>query len=125
MYIETEEFTAQGMPFSMGVQYGDMLYLSGQAGALVETGELVEGGIQAETRQTMRNIKSVLEANGSSLDQVNKCTCMLADIAEWGAMSEEYVKFFPNHKPARSTFGTTGLALGARLEIECMAYVEN
>jgi 2-iminobutanoate/2-iminopropanoate deaminase len=125
MYIETEEFTAQGMPFSMGVQYGDMLYLSGQAGALVETGELVEGGIQAETRQTMRNIKSVLEANGSSLDQVIKCSCMLADIAEWGAMSEEYVKFFPNHKPARSTFGTTGLALGARLEIECMAYVEN
>jgi 2-iminobutanoate/2-iminopropanoate deaminase len=125
MYIETEEFTAQGMPFSMGVQYGDMLYLSGQAGALVETGELVEGGIQAETRQTMRNIKSVLEANGSSLDQVIKCSCMLADIAEWGAMSEEYVKFFPNHKPARSTFGTTGLALGARVEIECMAYVEN
>jgi 2-iminobutanoate/2-iminopropanoate deaminase len=125
MYIETEEFTAQGMPFSMGVQYGDMLYLSGQAGALVETGELVEGGIQAETRQTMLNIKSVLEANGSSLDQVIKCSCMLADIAEWGAMSEEYVKFFPNHKPARSTFGTTGLALGARLEIECMAYVEN
>jgi 2-iminobutanoate/2-iminopropanoate deaminase len=125
MYIETEEFTAQGMPFSMGVQYGDMLYLSGQAGALVETGELVEGGIQAETRQTMLNIKSVLEANGSSLDQVIKCSCMLADIAEWGAMSEEYVKFFPNHKPARSTFGTTGLALGARVEIECMAYVEN
>lgn len=125
MYIETEEFTAQGMPFSMGVQYGDMLYLSGQAGALVETGELVEGGIQAETRQTMLNIKSVLEANGSSLDQVIKCSCMLADIAEWGAMSEEYVKFFPNHKPARSAFGTTGLALGARLEIECMAYVEN
>jgi 2-iminobutanoate/2-iminopropanoate deaminase len=87
MYIETEEFTAQGMPFSMGVQYGDMLYLSGQAGALVETGELVEGGIQAETRQTMRNIKSVLEANGSSLDQVIKCSCMLAGIAEWGAMS--------------------------------------
>ena len=125
MYIETEEFTAQGMPFSMGVQYGDMLYLSGQAGALVETGELVEGGIQAETRQTMLNIKSVLEANGSSLDQVIKCSCMLADIAEWGAMSEEYVKFFPNHKPARSAFGTTGLALGARVEIECMAYVEN
>ena len=125
MYIETEEFTAQGMPFSMGVQYGDMLYLSGQAGALVETGELVEGGIQAETRQTMLNIKSVLEANGSSLDQVIKCSCMLADIAEWGAMSEEYVKFFPNHKPARSAFGTTGLALGARVELECMAYVEN
>ncbi|MFT4855522.1 MAG: 2-iminobutanoate/2-iminopropanoate deaminase [Algoriphagus sp.] len=89
MYIETDEFTDQGMPFSMGVQYGDMLYLSGQVGALVETGELLEGGIRAETRQTMLNIKSILEANGSSLDQVIKCTYILADIAEWGAMSED------------------------------------
>lgn len=124
-YIETEEFSKMGYPFCEAVRYGDMLYLSGQIGDLGNSDVLVEGGITEQTRQTMLNIKRVLEQNGSSLDQVIKCTCMLADIKDWADMSKEYVKFFPNHKPARSAMGTSGLALGALVEIECMAYVKN
>jgi len=123
-YIETEEFTKMGYPFSQAVQYGDMLYLSGQVGDLGNSDVLVEGGIMEQTHQAMLNIKKVLEDNGSSLDNVVKCTCMLADIKDWGDMSKEYVKFFPNHKPARSAFATNGLALGALVEIECMAYIK-
>jgi len=122
-YIETEEFAKLNFPFSEAVTYRNIIYLSGQVGDIPNTDKLVEGGIVAETNQTMKNIKRVLEENGSSLDKVIKCTCMLADINEWGQMSAEYIKFFPNHKPARSAFGTTGLAIGARVEIECMAYI--
>jgi 2-iminobutanoate/2-iminopropanoate deaminase len=108
------------LPFSEAVRVGNMLYLSGQLGT-DSTGQVVPGGIGAETRQTLTNIKAVLERHGSSLEQVVKCTVMLADIAEWAAMNEVYVTFFRSHRPARSAFGTTGLALGARLELECMA----
>jgi len=109
-------------PFSEVVKVGDMYYLSGQIGYSNETEKVVEGGIGPETKQTMENIKSVLEKNGLSMDNVIKCTCMLADIDEWADMNKEYVKFFPNHKPARSAFATNGLALGARVEIECIAF---
>ena len=85
--------------------------------------ELISGGIGPETKQTMENISNVLEKYGSSMDKVVKCLCMLADISEWGDMSKAYVKFFPDHKPARSAFAGTGLALGARVEIECWATV--
>lgn len=124
-YIESEEFTKLNMPFSEAVIYGDMIYASGQVGDIGFTteGVLVEGGIGPETRQAMLNIKRVLEQNGSSLDNIIKCTCMLADIDEWAEMSKAYMTFFPNHQPARSAFATTGLALGARVEIECMAYL--
>ena len=113
-----------GLPFSEAVRVGSMLYLSGQIGT-VPGGELrlVEGGIQAETRQTMENIKTVLEKYGSSLDEVVKCTVFLADIAEWPALNEVYVEYFTAHKPARSAVAGSGLALGARVEIECMATV--
>ena len=110
------------LPFSTAVQVGKTIYLSGQIGFSSEAGQLVEGGIGPETRQVMQNIKNVLEENGLSLDNVIKCTCMLADIKDWTEMNEEYVKFFPNKKPARSAFATNGLALGARVEIECIAY---
>ena len=111
-------------PFSEAVRVGNWLILSGQIGVNPETGTLPPGGIKAETKQTMENIKRTLEKYGSSLDQVVKCTVMLADIGEWGAMNEVYVTYFPNHKPARSAFGTSGLALGARLEIECWATIK-
>jgi enamine deaminase RidA (YjgF/YER057c/UK114 family) len=69
------------------------------------------------------NIKDVVEKSGSSMDRVVKCTAFLADIKEWAAMNSVYVTFFPNHKPARSALGANGLALGARVEIECIAAV--
>lgn len=122
-YISPEAFTKMNLPFSQLVKYGHVLYLSGQLGNLPGSTQLVEGGIGPETRQTMENIKAVLESNNSSMDQVIKCTCMLADMTEWPAMNVEYAKFFPKNKPARSALGASGLALGARVEIECMAYV--
>jgi reactive intermediate/imine deaminase len=109
------------MPFSDAVRVGDMLYLSGKIGNVPGTSQLAEGGIQGETRQTMENIKSSLEKYGSSLDEVVKCTVFLADMAEWGAMNEVYVTYFPVNKPARSALGASGLALDARVEIECLA----
>ena len=109
-------------PFSPAVRVGNMLYLAGQLGTSADTkGGLVAGGVQAETRQTMLNIKDVLEKSGSSLDRVVKCTVFMADMREWEAMNEVYATFFPRNKPARSAFGATGLALGARVEIECFA----
>jgi reactive intermediate/imine deaminase len=120
-YLQSKKFTAQNEPFSEAVRVGNMLYLSGQVGNKPGEMNVVPGGIGPETRQTMENIKEVLERFGSSMDQVVKCLCMLEDINEWAEMSAEYVKFFPNHKPARSPFAGTGLAIGAKMEIECMA----
>jgi len=113
-----------GSAFSEAVRVENMLYLSGQLGVNA-SGSLVSGGIKAETKQVMDNIRGVLERNGSGMDRVVKCTVMLLDIAERPAMSEVYASYFPKDRmPARSTFGTTGLALGARVEIECMATVK-
>jgi 2-iminobutanoate/2-iminopropanoate deaminase len=108
------------LPFSAAVRVGSLLILSGQIGT-DSTGHLVPDGITPETRQTLENIKRLLERNGSSLDQVVKCTAMLADMRDWGAMNEVYVTYFPRHLPARSAFGASGLALGARIELECWA----
>jgi reactive intermediate/imine deaminase len=109
-------------PFTPAVQVGDVLYLAGQIGTAASAqGGVVPGGIQAETRQTMLNIKDVLEKSGSDMNHVFKCTVMLADMKEWDAMNEVYVTFFPNHKPARSALGANGLALNAKVEIECLA----
>src|SRR5919199_2904870 len=107
-------------PFSPAVRVGSILYLSGQIGT-GRDGRLVAGGIEAETRQTMENIRDVLQRSGSSLDRVVKCTVMLADMREWDAMNGVYTTYFPRHKPARSALGGNGLALGARVEIECWA----
>ena len=122
-YLNTPAMEAQDFPFSQAVRVNNLLFLSGDIGWDPATGELVEGGIQAETDQTMKNISATLEAFGSSLDKVVKCTVFLADMAEWGAMNEVYREYLPN-KPARSALGTSGLALGARTEIECIAVVD-
>jgi len=113
------------LPFSEAVRVGNMLYLSGQLGYDSETSSLVEGGIAAETRQTLENIKAVLEKHGSSMAEVVKCTVFLADIKEWAAMNAVYITYFPSNPPARSALGSSGLALDARTEIECMATVKN
>ena len=112
----------RGLPFSSAVRVDDTLYMSGNIGNVPGTLELAEGGIQGETRQTLENIQRVVEQFGSSMDRVVKCTVFLADMAEWGAMNEVYKTFFPN-PPARSALGASGLALDARVEIECIAVV--
>ena len=113
----------EGFPFSSAVRAGDLLYLSGQIGVVPGTLELVEGGVGPQTRQTLENIRTVLEYAGSSLERVVKCTVFLRDIADYSAMNEVYRTFFPTNPPARSTVAGSGLALGARVEIECIALV--
>jgi len=112
------------LPFSEAVKVGDMLYLSGQIGVLPGTTDVVEGGIQPETRQTLENIKTVLERSGSSMDRVVKCTVFLVDIEEWPRMNEIYRTYFPENPPARSAMAGSGLAFGSRVEIECIAVVD-
>ena len=103
------------------VRVGNILYLSGKLGTDT-TGNLVPGGIGPETKQTMENIKAVLDKNGSSMDHVIKCTVMLADIKEWADMNTVYTTFFKKERlPARSALGVSGLVRNARVEIECMA----
>ena len=109
------------LPFSEAVAVGGMLYLSGQIGVAPGTLSLVPGGLAPEAKQTMENIKGVLERHGSSMDLIVKCTIFLADMKEWSAFNEVYRTYFSGTYPARSAFGTTGLALGARVEVECIA----
>jgi 2-iminobutanoate/2-iminopropanoate deaminase len=113
--------TVEGLPFSPAVKVGNIIYLSGQIGNHRGTRSLVSGGIRAETQQALENIRAVLEASGSSLDRVIKCTVYLADIGDYDAMNQVYATVFPKDPPARSTIATSGLALDARTEIECMA----
>jgi 2-iminobutanoate/2-iminopropanoate deaminase len=110
-----------GLPFSPAIRVGNIIYLSGQLGNKMGTRELVPGGIEAETRQTLENIKTVVEAAGSSMANVFKCQVFLADIADYEKMNKVYASFFPNDPPTRSTIAGSGLALGAKVEIECMA----
>lgn len=112
-----------GLPFSSAVRVGNVLYLSGQLGNLPGTRQLADTGITGQTRQTLENIKAVLAYAGSSLERVVKCTVYLANIADYAKMNEVYASYFPKNPPARSTVAGSGLALGARVEIECMATV--
>ena len=108
-------------PFTAAVRVGDLLILSGQIGNLPGTTTLAPGGIKAEAKQVLENIKHILEASGSSMDRVVKCTAMIADIDEWADFNEVYVTYFPGPKPARSAFESSGLAFNARVELECWA----
>ncbi|HEY1692718.1 MAG TPA: RidA family protein [Polyangiaceae bacterium] len=111
------------LPFCEAVRVGDVLYLSGQIGsAPADPSHVVPGGIQAETKQALENVEAVLRKQGLGKDRVFKCLVMMADMKEWAAMNEAYLAFFGAHRPARSSFGTSGLALGARVEIECVAW---
>ena len=111
----------EGMPFSEAVRVGDTLYMSGQVGILPGSMELAQGGMEAEAKQAMDNIRAVVEANGLTMNDVVKCTVMLADIADWPAFNTIYRAFFEAPFPARSAFAASGLALGARVEVECLA----
>jgi len=123
-YHRSEVYAAAGLPFSESVQVGDVLYLSGQLGNLPGTKMLIPGGLEAEAHQTMRNIAHVLQKHGLTFDDVFKCQVMLADMGEWEAFNAVYMGYFkPNRLPARSAWGCNGLALGARVELECWAYV--
>ena len=108
-------------PFSEAVSYGGVLYLSGDIGAGAD-GKLVGGGIGPESRQTMENIKATLGRYGLGMGDIIKCTVFLADITEWPTFNEIYAGYFEKGRyPARSALAASGLALGARVEVECLA----
>jgi 2-iminobutanoate/2-iminopropanoate deaminase len=113
----------KSLPFSEAVQVGNLLLVSGQIGTLPGTMTLAAGGIGPETRQTLENIKAILERHGSSLKNVVKCTVFLADIGEWGAFNVVYREMFTAPFPARSALASSGLVFGARAEVECIAVV--
>ena len=122
-HLNSGEVLPTGLPFSEAVRVGDTVYLSGQIGNVPGPGpiKLAPGGMVAEARQTMDNIKTSLEAHGLSMADVVKCTVMLADMKEWGAFNDVYKTYFSGNYPARSAFGSNGLAFNARVEVECLA----
>ncbi|MFL2590668.1 MAG: RidA family protein [Flavobacteriaceae bacterium] len=112
-----------GYPFSEAVIVDNIVYLSGKVGRL-PSGELIQRGIEAETLQTLKNIESVLQKVDLTREDIFKCTCMLVDIKDWPKMSKVYKSFFDRKSlPARSAFAGSGLALNAKVEIECLAKV--
>jgi len=119
-FFDEGPMAGKGYPFSESVRVGDILFISGQVG-VDENNELVEGGIVGETRQIMSNIGGALERRGLGFSDVVKCTVFLADVDEWGKFNTIYTSYFEPPYPARSALGANGLALGARLEVECIA----
>lgn len=120
-FHQSENEAMRKLPFSESVRAGELLFLSGQVGTDPETGELVEGGIRPEARQTLENIQAALARRDLGMADVVKCTVMLADISEWAAFNDVYRTFFDAPYPARSAFAASGLALDARVEVECIA----
>jgi reactive intermediate/imine deaminase len=112
--------SAQGLPFSKAVRAGDTVYVSGQV-AFDANGNLVEGGIEDQTRQTMRNLEAVLKEAGCKLEDVIKVNVWLDDARDFGRFNSTYAEFFPNDAPARSTVESR-LMIDAKIEIDCIAY---
>lgn len=109
------------LPFSETARVGDLIFLSGMIGVEPGTLELASGGFEAQARQALENIELMLGEVGASRDDVVKCTIMLDDMSRWSDFNRIYQEFFGEHRPARSAFGTDGLALDAAVEIECIA----
>ena len=108
------------MPFSESARAGNLLFISGQVGSDF-SGNLVEGGILSESHQVLRNIREIVYRRGLTMDDVVKCTVFLADVSQWGDFNQVYTTYFSKPYPARSALGANGLALGAALEVECIA----
>jgi 2-iminobutanoate/2-iminopropanoate deaminase len=122
-FLNSGKILPTGLPFSEAVRHGDTLYLSGQVGVVPGAMKLVPGGFEPEARQTLENIRTTLAANGLRMADLIKCTVMLADMADWPRFNAIYATFFDGRYPARSALGANGLALGARVEIECIAAI--
>ena len=119
--IVAENAPAAIGPYSVGVRVDNLIFTAGQLGLDPDTGELVAGGIEAETRQALTNIKNVLEAAGSSLDNVIKTTVFLQDINEFGRMNSVYREFFTDKFPSRSAVQVAALPKAGAVEIEAIA----
>ena len=120
--VSTDSAPAAIGPYSQAVRVGDLLFTSGQI-ALLPGGELLEGDIEAQTEQVLKNLQAVLEAGGSSLPNVVKCTCFLKDMAHFSAMNEVYGRFFVADPPARSAVEVARLPKDVLVEIEAVALI--
>jgi 2-iminobutanoate/2-iminopropanoate deaminase len=119
--IATDAAPAAIGPYSQAIRAGKLVFCSGQVGLDPQTGELVTGGIEAETRRALQNLGAVLDAAGVGPADVVKATVFLADMKDFAALNEIYGGFFPDPPPARSTFAVAALPKGARVEIEAIA----
>jgi 2-iminobutanoate/2-iminopropanoate deaminase len=121
--IQTENAPAAIGPYSQAIKAGGFVFCSGQVAIDPQTGQFVAGGIAEQTERVLKNLQAVLEAAGSSLDQVVKTTVFLADMKEFSAMNEVYARFFSEPPPARATVAAAGLPRDARVEIEVVALI--
>jgi 2-iminobutanoate/2-iminopropanoate deaminase len=113
----------QGAPYNQAIRIGDLVFVAGQLGVSLETGELAGASVADQTEQAMRNMGAILEAAGSGLDRLVKTTVFLIDLADFAAMNEVYARHVGDRPPARSTVGISQLPSGARVEIEAIAHV--
>ena len=121
-FLVSDEARQLQLPFSEAVRAGDFLYLSGQIGNIPGQMDLVPGGVVAESRQALLNLERVLDRYGLDSSDIIRCTVYLADMTEWGQFNQIYRALLEPPYPARSAIGVNGLALGARVELECVAY---
>ena len=121
--ISTENAPGAIGPYSQAVKTNGMVFCSGQIPIDVATGEFVSADVAEQTEQVLKNLSAVLEAAGTSLNEVVKTTVFLADMNDFAAMNEVYAKYFSENKPARATVQAAGLPRGARVEIDCIATV--
>ena len=121
--IKTDKAPAAVGPYSQGIVGNGLVFTAGQVGFDPATMDFVEGGIEAQTRQVLTNLKQVLEAADSGLKFVVKTTVFLKDMNEFAAMNAVYAEFFPENPPARSTVAVASLPKGALVEIECIALI--
>ena len=112
----------QGAPYNQAIGIGDLVFVAGQLGIVLDTGELSGPSVEEQTDQIMRNLSAILEAAGSGLDKLVKTTVFLIDLADFAGMNEVYAKHVGDRPPARSTIGISQLPSGARVEIEAVAH---
>ena len=121
--IKTDRAPKAIGPYSAGVRSDFFIFTAGQLGIIPETGNIIEGGIEDETRQALQNIQHILQEAGSSLNLVVKTTVFMRDMAEFSVMNAIYAEFFTENPPARSTVQVAALPKGGAVEIEAIALV--
>jgi 2-iminobutanoate/2-iminopropanoate deaminase len=113
----------QGAPYNQAIRIGDLVFVAGQLGIDLESGELAGPSVEEQTEQIMQNLGAILEAAGSGLDRLVKTTVFLLDLGEFAGMNEVYARHVGDRPPARSTVGISALPSGALVEIEAVAHI--
>jgi 2-iminobutanoate/2-iminopropanoate deaminase len=119
--VITFDNTPSKRPYSPAIEVNNTLYVSGQIAVDQATGKLIEGGIEVQTRQVLKNLKNVIERAGYTMDNVAKCTVLLSDIAFYSTVNQIYMEFFPKDPPARMAFAVKDLPMSALIEIDAIA----